>query len=220
MTEKSCLPCVEIEPQKPAKATVIWLHGLGADGHDFEPIVPHLGLDALGVRFVFPHAPRRAVTINMGMLMPAWYDIRSSDLGTEPDVAGMQQSVGQVRDLLARETERGIPTSKIVVAGFSQGGAVALHAGLTHPQPLAGILALSTYLVLDGNDDLAEANRRIPIFEAHGTEDSMVPFEAGERTHRLLEKLGYGVEWKTYPMAHEVIPEEIRDIGAWLAKVL
>jgi phospholipase/carboxylesterase len=214
---EACLPCVEVEPSGPARAAVIWLHGLGADGHDFEPIVPHLGLEPLGVRFVFPHAPRRAVTINMGFVMPAWYDIRSSNLGMEQDLVGLRRSVAQVRDLIARETDRGITTSKIVLAGFSQGGAVALHAGLTHPQPLAGILALSTYLVLDETDELAEQNRRIPILEIHGTEDPMVPFAAGDRTRQRLEQLGYPVEWKSYRMGHEVVPEEIREIGQWLA---
>ena len=217
------LRCVELEPDGPAKSTVIWLHGLGADGHDFEPIVPHLGLDkSLGVRFVFPHAPRRPVAINMGMIMPAWYDIRMEDLRREPDKQGILESAAQIRNLIVRENERGVPTRRVILAGFSQGGAIALHVALRYPQPLAGLLALSTYLA--GEDSLeaeaSAANRAIPIFQAHGNLDPMVPIERGEEARDRLRALGYSVQWKTYPMQHEVHPEEIEDIGKWLGKNL
>jgi len=202
---------------------VIWLHGLGADGHDFEPIVPGLGLDkALGVRFVFPHAPRRPVSINMGMRMPAWYDIREVDLRREPDKKGMHESAAQIRDLIARENKRGVPTPKVVLAGFSQGGAVALHVALRYPERLAGVLALSTYLA--GEESLeveaSAANRETPIFQAHGDLDPMVPVERGQEARDRLRALGYAVHWKTYPMEHQVCPEEIEDVGRWLAERL
>jgi len=215
------LPAVEIEPETRARAAVIWLHGLGADGHDFEPIVPYLGLDGLGVRFVFPHAPPRSVTINMGMRMPAWYDIRALDLDRDADRDGIEDSARRVRDLLRRENERGIPTNDIVLVGFSQGGAIALHVGLRHPERLAGIGALSTYLVASETLE-AEAlqAKDVPIFQGHGTEDPMVPYAHGTAARDRLAKLGYDVEWKSYPMAHEVCPEEVRDLGAWLVRRL
>lgn len=218
------LPAVEIEPETQARASVIWLHGLGADGHDFEPIVPNLGLDPkLAVRFVFPHAPRRAVTINMGLIMPAWYDIRTLEGRKDLDEKGIQQSSEQVRALIGRENERGVPREKIVLAGFSQGGAIALHVALRHEEPLAGVVALSTYLIEDETlaDEMPAANKSVPIFMAHGTEDPMVPIEYGEASRRRLVELGCSVEWKVYPMGHEVVPQEIRDIGQrlgqWLA---
>jgi len=214
------LRAVEIEPKGAARAAVIWLHGLGADGHDFEPIVPYLEIpESLAVRFVFPHAPRRGVSINMGMIMPAWYDIRELGLRHDEDEKGIRQSSAQVVDLIARENARGVPSEKIVLAGFSQGGAIALHQGLRHPEKLAGILALSTYLVLEKalDAEIAEANRSTPIFVAHGQLDPMVPFRAGEITTERLGALGYAVEWHAYPIGHEVSPDEIRDVGAWLA---
>ena len=217
--ETSLLSCVELHPDGPARAAVIWLHGLGADGHDFEPIVPYLGLDAsLGIRFVFPHAPRRPVTINDGMVMPAWYDIRALSLHREVDERGVEESAAHVRALVEREVERGIPASRIVLAGFSQGGAIALYVALRYPEPLAGILALSTYLVCDDSlaAEISEANRRTPIFQAHGTADPMVQPEAGLSARDRLIELGCAVEWKTYPMGHEIHPDEIRDIGAAL----
>jgi phospholipase/carboxylesterase len=213
------LPCVELPPRGPAKSAVIWMHGLGADGHDFEPIVPYLGLpDELGVRFVFPHAPKRAVTINMGLIMPAWYDIREISLGAAQDREGVRASADQIRALIARENGRGIPSRSIVLAGFSQGGAMALHVGLRQPEPLAGIAALSCYLV-DGESlgkEMSDANRGIRIFQAHGTEDPLVPLERGVEARDRLIDLGCEVEWRTYPMGHEVHPEEVRDIGSWL----
>ena len=223
MSAADYLRCVEVEPPGPARSAVIWLHGLGADGHDFEPIVPYLELDpGLGVRFVFPHAPKRAVTINMGMIMPAWYDVRALDLRRDQDVEGIADSAGHVRSLIARENERGIPTERIVLAGFSQGGAMALYVGLRYPETLAGILALSCYMIL--GDDLvseaAEANRVTKIFQGHGEWDPMVPPARGEAARDQLRELGHEVEWKTYPMAHEVHPLEIRDVGAWLPERL
>jgi len=214
------LRTVEIEPDTPARFSVVWLHGLGADGHDFEPIVPYLGLPrGLGVRFVFPHAPARPVTINMGLIMPAWYDIRGGDLRRDQDRDGIHRSAAQVSALLARENERGVPSGRIVLAGFSQGGAIALHVGLRHPDRLAGIMALSTYLVCE--EDLeagrAEANAGNAIFAAHGRFDPMVPPARGEAARDRLRELGYAVTWRDYPMGHEVCPEEIAEIGGWLA---
>ncbi len=217
------LPAVEIEPRQRASAAVIWLHGLGADGHDFEPIVPLLGLDPeLAVRFVLPHAPRQPVTINAGMAMPAWYDIRALTLEREVDEAGVRESADRITALIARENERGIPCSRIVLIGFSQGGAMALHVGLRHPERLAGILALSSYLTCDGSlaTERSLANLGLPIFQAHGTGDPMVPLDYGRRTRDRLSELGYPVEWKTYPMGHEVHPDEIRDIAAAVTRLL
>jgi phospholipase/carboxylesterase len=213
------LPRVEVEPARPAKSAVVWLHGLGADGHDFEPIVPYLGLgEDAGVRFVFPHAERRAVTINMGLIMRAWYDIRGADLRDDPDEAGVRRSAAQVRALIARENERGVPCRRIVLAGFSQGGAMALHVALRHAEPLAGVVALSCYLVCGESleSETSEAGRRLEIFQAHGTEDPLVPLERGREARDRLLSLGCRVEWRTYPMGHEVHPGEIQDIGAWL----
>jgi phospholipase/carboxylesterase len=192
---------------------------LGADGHDFEPIVPELGLAAdLGARFVFPHAPSMPVTLNGGMVMPAWYDIGDPDLGRRVDLDGVRRSAEHIRDLLKREQARGIPPERIVLAGFSQGGAIALYLGLRYPQRLAGILALSTYLVaadtLEG--ERAEANRDTPVFLGHGTYDPLVPESAGRSAAERLKSLGQPVAWTTYPMQHQVCLEEIRDVGAWL----
>lgn len=213
------LDCVQLEPKTEATHAVIWLHGLGADGHDFEPIVPELGLDPkLAIRFVFPHAPKIPVTLNGGMVMPAWYDITTMDLRRRHDAAGIAKSVAEVNALIQREVDRGIPRSNILLAGFSQGGAIALYAGLTHPEPLAGIVALSTYLVLE--DQLAEerhpANHSIPIFQAHGTHDPVVVFERGERSHAKLTEWGYTTDWHTYPMLHQVCLEEILELGKWM----
>lgn len=216
------LPCVERDPEGPATAAVLWLHGLGADGHDFPPVIPQLGLPGgHGVRFVFPHAPRMPVTLNGGLIMPAWYDIRSLDVRGQ-DEAGIRRSAARLEALVAREVESGIPPRKIVLAGFSQGGAVALFTGLRHAEPLAGILALSTYLVLPEavEAEATDANRSTPIFQAHGLWDPMVPHDAGARTRDWLAAHGHAVEWHEYPMAHQVSIEEIRAIGAWLTRVL
>lgn len=217
------LPCVEIHPKTPALSSVIWLHGLGADGHDFEPVVPELGMDAeLATRFVFPHAPRIPVTVNGGMVMPAWYDIRGPDLGARHDKEGIQRSARQIELLIEREIERGVPPERIVLAGFSQGGAVTLHLGLRYPQKLCGLLALSTYLV-EGETLEAEAhpsNSRTPIFQAHGDQDPMVPIQWGEQTRDRLLALGYPVAWSSYPMMHAICSQEIEDMGVWLNSVL
>jgi len=217
------LPCVEIEPRDQAERAVIWLHGLGADGHDFEPIVPHLGVDtALRVRFVFPNAPRRAVTVNMGMVMPAWYDVRDLELRRDIDEAGVRESAAQIEALIDREVERGVAPNRILLAGFSQGGAIALHVALRHAQPLAGLIALSTYLVCRDSlpDEASAANRKLPLFQAHGTHDPMVLPQFGEQSRDRLIEMGYEVEWHTYPMGHEVHPDEIRDLGQWINGVL
>jgi phospholipase/carboxylesterase len=214
------LPGVEIEPEGDAQRAVIWLHGLGADGHDFEPIVPHLGLDpALRVRFVFPHAPRIPVTINMGLIMPAWYDLTELDLERGHDERGIRRSAEQVRALVERENARGVPTSRIVLAGFSQGGAIALHLGLRYPERFAGLMALSTYLVLDHTvqAERHEANLGNTIFQAHGEYDPMVPVARGRKAHERLVELGYDAEFRTYRMEHQVHPDEITAIGEWLA---
>jgi phospholipase/carboxylesterase len=217
------LSAVEIEASLPVKSSVIWLHGLGADGNDFVPIVPELGLsDDLGVRFVFPHAPRIPVTLNGGLIMPAWYDIRDADLDFRHDLDGMKRSAEQVEVLIRREMDRGVRSEKIVLAGFSQGGSVALHLGLRLPDPLAGILALSAYLAQGDawEDEASEANSRTPIFQAHGLYDPMVSVKRGEEARDRLTRKGYQVSWHTYPMVHQVCMEEVREIGAWLGSVL
>jgi phospholipase/carboxylesterase len=201
-------------------ASIIWLHGLGADGHDFEPIVPELPLPAgLRARFVFPHAPVQAVTINYGHVMPAWYDVYGDG---RQDADGIRASQARLEALIARERERGVVTRRIVLAGFSQGGAIALQTGLRHSERLAGILALSTYLPLAETlgAEAAAANRGVPIFMAHGTEDPVIPLQRAAISRDQLRKLGYQVEWHEYPMPHAVCPEEIADVGAWLGGAL
>ena len=217
------LDCVELEPQGQARSSVIWLHGLGADGHDFEPIVPELGLDPeLAVRFVFPHAPRIPVTLNGGMVMPAWYDITSLDLKRRHDADGVARSVAAVEALIEREVERGVPKDRIVLAGFSQGGAIALYAALTHTERLAGVVALSTYLVLPEQLGEArhEANHALPVFQAHGNSDPMVVFERGEAAHEQLVEWGHPVDWNVYGMMHQVCLEEIQALGSWFGERL
>ena len=204
-------------------ASVIWLHGLGADGHDFEPLVPQLAWPgAPAIRYVFPHAPVRPVTINGGMQMRAWYDILSIDSDRGHDRQGIADSVRQVEALVAGECERGIPSGRIVVAGFSQGGAIALQLALAYPHKLAGLIALSSYLLFDGELEkrLHEVNRDTPVFVGHGTMDPMVPFSMGQAVYDRLQTLDYPVEWHAYPMPHAVCPEEIEDLGAWLKERL
>jgi len=217
------LDCVEAGARDDVRASVVWLHGLGADGHDFEAIVPelHLPRDA-GVRFVFPHAPVRPITINGGMSMRGWYDLYGLGPGFPQDADGIAESRNRVEALLAREQERGVPAGRIVLAGFSQGGAVALHTGLRYPQRLAGLLALSTYVPLHDTLDAerSEANADLPIFMAHGRMDPVLPFEMGSRSHELLANLGYTVEWHEYPMQHQVCIEEIQAVATWLKRVL
>lgn len=213
------LECLEMNPEGDTRAVVIWLHGLGADGNDFLPIVPELNLpDDLGVRFVFPHAPIRPVTLNNGMAMRAWYDIFGLDINRREDAAGVEASRSAVEDLIQREKDAGIPANRIFLAGFSQGGAIVLHTGLRHAESLGGILALSTYLPL--RDQLADeknaANAGIPIFMAHGSMDPMLPQQLGELSRDLLQKQDYEVAWHSYPMQHQVCMEEINDLSSWL----
>jgi phospholipase/carboxylesterase len=217
------LPSVELTTGATPRASVIWLHGLGADGHDFEPIVPELHLPAeLPLRFVFPHAPVRPVTLNGGHPMRAWFDIVKIGLHQPRDLAGMQASRTAVEALVARERERGIPAERIVLAGFSQGGSVALFTGLQYQEKLAGIMALSTYLpVGEGVDvSIAPANQLTPIFYGHGTLDPVVPLQLGEHTRNWLTRQGCMLTWHTYPMPHSVSAEEIVHIRAWLISVL
>jgi phospholipase/carboxylesterase len=213
---------IELETGEPADAAVIWLHGLGADGHDFAPVVPALGLPVrLAVRFVFPHAPVRPVTINMGMRMRAWYDIVALE-GRREDATGIRASQQLVEGLIERERSRGIETRRIVLAGFSQGGAIALHTGLRHAARLAGIMALSTYLPLAGTADAERhaANAALPVLMAHGLQDEMIGIARARSSRAALEALGYAVEWREYPMGHAVCPEEIAAIGQWLGRIL
>ena len=217
------LEAIEIETAPNPDAAVVWMHGLGADGHDFEPIVPELRLPAATrIRFVFPHAPLRPVTINQGHVMRAWYDIRALAGVRREDGAGVRQSARQIEALLGRERQRGIAPSRIVIAGFSQGGAMALHVGLRHPDRLAGILALSCYLPLASvlDSELSPANRDVPIFWAHGLHDPMIPQAMAEQGRAQLGELGYQVDWHQYPIPHSVSAEEIADVARWLARVL
>jgi phospholipase/carboxylesterase len=217
------LPSIELETGAHPDAAVIWLHGLGADGNDFVPIVEEMRLpQSLSVRFVFPHAPVRPVTINNGFPMRAWYDIFAADLANRADVLGVLQSQAAVEALIAREKARDVAARRIVVAGFSQGGAIALHTALRHAERLAGIVALSTYLPLPDRlaAEAAPVNRDLPIFMAHGTMDPVVRPEWGESTRRALEAAGYAVEWHTYPMPHSVVWEEVEAIRDFLARAL
>ena len=216
------LETIEIESGPKPAAAVIWLHGLGADGHDFEPVVPELGLPASKpVRFIFPHAPMRAVTINNGMRMRAWYDILQMGPGAE-DEAGIRASQSQIEELMAIQNKKGIPTRNIALAGFSQGGAIVLQTALRSKQRLAGVLALSTYLPL--RDQLAgervAANNDLPIFMAHGSFDPMIGIDRAQRSREILEAQGYEVEWHEYPMPHSVCPEELGDMGDFLLRIL
>jgi phospholipase/carboxylesterase len=209
------MDAIEIETGPNPAATVIWLHGLGADGHDFEPIVPELRL-ARPVRFVFPHAPMRPVTINQGMRMRAWYDIFQFGAGPEDD-AGVRASQKLVEELIAEEKGK-----KIILAGFSQGGAIALQTALRHPERLSGVMALSTYLPLSATleKERSPANHDVPIFMAHGKFDDIIPIDKAKRSREILEKLGYPVTWKEYAMPHSVCPEEIGDISKFLVNLL
>lgn len=214
---------VEIETGPNPVGTVIWLHGLGADGHDFEPIVPELRLPALlPLRFVFPHAPVRPITVNGGMAMRAWYDVISLDKDSRADEDGVRDSSAQLDALVDRELERGIAAERIVLAGFSQGGAIVLHNAVRTSHKFAGLLALSTYLPLVQTLDAEVVNKpdagntSLPIFMAHGSFDPMIQLSYGRDSADRLEALGYTVEWHHYPMAHAVCPQEIDDISAWL----
>lgn len=215
--------CVELETGPQPRASIIWLHGLGADGHDFEPIVPELRLpESLPVRFVFPNAPVRPVTMNNGYPMRAWFDLVRIGLHQPHDQAGMLASRATLEALIARENERGIPARRIVLAGFSQGGAVALYTGLQYRERLAGIMALSTYLPLVDGFEFAinPVNATLPIFYAHGTQDPVVPLQLAEHTRNELTARGCSILWHTYPMPHAVHPDEIQHVRAWLLSVL
>ena len=219
----SLLQCLEREVGTQIEASVIWLHGLGATAHDFYDVPPALVLPpGLGVRFVFPQAPTIPVTLNHGMRMPAWYDIRSLGGSRNNDVEGIERSRSQVGELIAREVERGVDPSRIVIGGFSQGGAIALHTALRHGDRLAGVMVLSAYLLLaDQLDAEASAvNRDVPVFMAHGTYDPVVRFDWATTSRDRLQALGWDVEWHEYPMPHSVCPEEITAIGVWLSRVL
>ncbi|MBS1218574.1 MAG: alpha/beta hydrolase [Proteobacteria bacterium] len=220
------LETIEIETTPNPTAAVIWMHGLGADGNDFVPIVNELDLPgAPGIRFVFPHAPARPVTINNGYVMRAWYDVSFGDLegrSRQADEKGVRESQAQIEQLIARENRRKVPSRNIVLAGFSQGGAVALQTGLRYPETLAGVMALSTYLPLAESfaQEATPANAGTAVFMAHGTQDPVVPYAMGKASHERLQQAGYAVEWHDYPMPHSVCLEEITDIGHWLGRVL
>jgi len=220
------LETIEIESAPNPTAAVIWMHGLGADGNDFVPIVNELDLTgAPAIRFIFPHAPLRPVTINNGHVMRAWYDVSFGTLegrSRKADERGVRDSQAQIGQLIAREQGRKISSKNIVLAGFSQGGAIALQTGLRHPEPLAGVMALSTYLPLAESfaQEAAPANAKTSVFMAHGTHDPVVPYAMGNASSVRLQQAGYPVEWHEYPMQHSVCLEEIADIGHWLGKVL
>ena len=215
------LETIELQTAPDPAWTILWLHGLGADGNDFAPIVPELVReDWPALRFVFPHAPQREVTINGGLRMRAWYDIRDANLASRADEAGVEQSIRQVEALIAREAGRGVPTSRLVLAGFSQGGAITLAAGLRRTEPLAGLIALSAYLPMierAASDTTTQAVGQ-PLFMGHGAQDPVVPYAAGEYSAAALRRLGFSVDWHRYPMPHSVCAEEIRDLAAWLSE--
>jgi phospholipase/carboxylesterase len=216
------LEAIELQTGPDPKHCVIWLHGLGADGNDFAPIVPELGLPrATAIRFIFPHAPMQPVTINNGYVMRAWYDILGADLVRREDEKGLRASQGLIEALMQREATRGVAAANLVLAGFSQGGAIVLQTGLRHTERIAGIMALSTYLPIAGTvaAERSAANREVPIFMAHGTQDPMIVLARATSSRDKLIELGYSVEWHQYPMPHSVSPEEVRDIGNWLRKV-
>jgi phospholipase/carboxylesterase len=210
------LPCVEIGTEN-STHSIIWLHGLGADGHDFEPIVNELKLTH-AVRFIFPHAPSMPVTINNGISMPAWYDITSAQIDNKQDDVGIRKSQQSVLALIEKEIQRGVSSSNIILAGFSQGGAIALHTGLRYEQPLAGIMGLSTYLPLIDSvkNEIHTANQNTPIMLAHGAHDPVVPFNLAEKTKAFLEHLNYTTELHSYEMEHSVCPEEVNEISNWI----
>ena len=217
------LESIIINPSSEPKAVVIWLHGLGADGNDFEPIVPELNLpDSFAIKYVFPHAPKIPVTVNGGYVMRAWYDIVATDLGERQDAEGIKRSAVQLNALIEAEIKAGTPAEKIILAGFSQGGAIILQTGLRYPARLGGIMVLSSYVPLAEtiSEEKHPANQDVPIFYAHGVQDDIIPINFAEQSRDLLEAQGYSVEWNSYPMSHAVIPDEIDAIGVWLQKIL
>lgn len=222
MTESSKFDGVEHETGADPRWSIIWLHGLGADGHDFAPIVPELVEDDWpAVRFVFPHAPVRAVTINGGMRMRAWYDILGLEIAQRQDEAGLRESIRFVHELVARENRRGVPSERVVVAGFSQGGAIALAAAVRYPEKLGGVVALSTYLPIaeSTEKERTDANRTLPVFMAHGNLDPVVGHALGLMSKGYLENLGYAVEWHSYAMPHSVSAEEIEALSTWFGRI-
>jgi phospholipase/carboxylesterase len=219
----TALETVELSTGPAPTAAVIWLHGLGADGHDFEPIVPQLlWQGSPDIRFIFPHAPARPVTINGGMEMRAWYDIVDLSIGRDHDQKGIADSVNQAAALITRERRRGIESDRIVIAGFSQGGAIAVQLALRYPEKLAGLIALSTYTLMDHRieQDRHQANIDLPVFVGHGTSDPVVPSFLGKQLSERLSSMDHDVEWHEYPMLHAVCPQEIADLSAWLKKWL
>lgn len=220
---KQLLETIEVNPQTTPIASVIWLHGLGADGNDFLPIIDEMNLPHdLPVRFIFPNAPLMPVTINNGYVMRAWYDIVSLEIDNHADHSGISRSTEQLQHLINNEVARGVPTEKIILAGFSQGAVIALTTGLTYPKPLAGILALSGYLPFADKifQNASINNKNTPIFLAHGTQDPVVPFFLGQSTQQLLAQHHYPVSWHSYPMPHSVCMEEISDIKNWLVSCI
>lgn len=217
------LPAIETESPAGVEvdASIIWLHGLGADGGDFAPIVPQLSLGSdHGVRFIFPHAPSIPVTLNNGFVMPAWYDIQAIDIERDIDEAQLRQSAAWVHDLIDREIARGVNPDRIIVAGFSQGGAVVLEAALTYPKALGGIMALSTYFATAKSININPVQNAIPILICHGVMDPMVPEMLGRKCQADLQDLGFSPEYNSYPMPHSVCPQEIVDIAGWIRRTL
>ena len=227
MHEKNNNQTIEKEINGNPLGSVIWLHGLGADGHDFEPIVNELDIpEKLGIRFVFPHAPYRSITINGGMNMRAWYDVKSLDRKGAQDEQGIRQSGSFLEELIDQENKRGIPHNRIIIAGFSQGGAIVLHTALRYPRRLGGLIALSTWLPLESTFEEEVVNNKnsqpsdLPIFLAHGKYDPVIPFDFGLESKYLIEKNGYSVNWHEYSIEHSVSQQEIKDIGCWISKVM
>ena len=217
----SVLPNITLESGKNPQHSIIWLHGLGADGGDFVPLAEEMSLP-VAVRYIFPHAPKQPVTINGGFVMRAWYDIAAAEIHAQQDAAGIRASQAEIEKLIAQEKQRGIAAENIFLAGFSQGGAIVLQTGLRHAEKLGGILALSTYLPLAETlvDEASEAAKGTPIFMAHGRSDPIVPYQLGKSSADKLSGLGYQLEWHEYSMPHSVCMEEVGDIGAWLAQRL
>ncbi len=215
------LPHITLDTAPSPRHSIIWLHGLGADGGDFVPVAEEMNLP-VAVRYIFPHAPEQPVTINGGYIMRSWYDIVATDIGSEQDAAGVRDSQAEIEKLIAREKARGILPANIFLAGFSQGGAIALHTGLRHAERLGGILALSTYLPLSGTlkEEASIAAKDTPVFMAHGRSDPIVPYALGRSSEEILRQQGYQIEWHEYAMPHSVCQEEIRDIEVWLTQRL
>ena len=223
MTVETDATCLRLEPNKQAVACVIWLHGLGADGYDFQPIVPYLELpENLPTRFIFPHAPTMPVTVNGGMAMPAWYDILEMNVGRKVDKTALIASSDRISKIIDSQIAEGISADKIILAGFSQGGAVAYHTALCYPQKIAGLVALSTYMATADEilQHRSDANRSLSVWLGHGNMDDVVPPTLGRQALQKLEEMDYSVQWNEYPMAHEVSLEEIKAIGQWMAQQL